>query len=86
MFSIQKEIDEFWDNCVKHTNELGDKVIWSNRLEIEALITFFINKQKQQWIDNVCEFFYDELNNGNIDCSDIECFIKKFKKIIINHG
>lgn len=38
---LEKEIDRFWDSCVKHKNERGGNVIWSNKIEIKVLARHF---------------------------------------------
>lgn len=38
---LEKEIDRFWDSCIKHKNERGGNVIWSNKIEIEVLARHF---------------------------------------------
>ena len=38
---LEMEIDRFWDSCIKHKNERGGNVIWSNKIEIEALARYF---------------------------------------------
>lgn len=38
--------------------------------------------QKEQLMKKTCEFLYDQLNNGDMECGDIEKFIEKFKNII----
>lgn len=38
---LEKEIDRFWDSCIKHKDERGGNVIWCNKLEIEALARYF---------------------------------------------
>lgn len=38
---LEKEIDRFWDSCIKHKNERGGNVIWCNKIEIEALARYF---------------------------------------------
>ncbi len=38
---LEKEIDRFWDSCIKHKNENGGNVIWSNKIEIEVLARHF---------------------------------------------
>jgi hypothetical protein len=38
---LEEEINNFWDSCIKHKNERGDNVIWSNKLEIEVLARHF---------------------------------------------
>lgn len=48
---LEKEIDCFWDSCIKHKNERGGNVIWSNKLEIEALFRYVFElglKSKQK--------------------------------------
>ena len=37
---LEKEIDHFWDSCIKHKNERGGNVIWCNKIEIEALFRY----------------------------------------------
>lgn len=38
---LDEEVDRFWDSCIKHENEIGGNVIWSNKIEIEALARHF---------------------------------------------
>lgn len=38
---LEKEIDRFWDSCIKHKNERGGNVIWSNKIEIKVLARHF---------------------------------------------
>lgn len=38
---LEKEIDRFWDSCIKHKNERDGNVIWSNKIEIEVLARHF---------------------------------------------
>ena len=38
---LEKKIDRFWDSCIKHKNERGGNVIWSNKIEIEVLARNF---------------------------------------------
>lgn len=38
---LDEEINRFWDSCIKHKNERGGNVIWSNKIEIEALARYF---------------------------------------------
>ena len=38
---LEEEINRFWDSCIKHKNERGGNVIWSNKLEVEVLIRHF---------------------------------------------
>lgn len=48
---LEKEIDRFWDSCIKHKNERGGNVIWSNKLEIEVLFRYVFElglKSKQK--------------------------------------
>lgn len=40
---LEKEIDRFWDSCIKHKNERGGNVIWSNKLEVEVLARHFFD-------------------------------------------
>lgn len=48
--NLDEAINRFWDSCIKHKNERGGNVIWSNKLEIEVLARYFyelgINKAK----------------------------------------
>lgn len=39
--NLEEEINRFWDSCIKHKNERGGNVIWSNKLEIEVLARHF---------------------------------------------
>lgn len=41
---LDEEINRFWDSCIKHKNEKGGNVIWSNKLEIEALVRHFYDR------------------------------------------
>lgn len=47
---LEEEINRFWDSCIKHKNEMGGNVIWSNKLEVEVLARHFyelgLNKSK----------------------------------------
>lgn len=49
---LEKEIDRFWDSCIKHKNERGGNVIWSSKLEIEVLASHFyelgVNAKKEK--------------------------------------
>ena len=49
---LEKEIDRFWDSCIKHKNERGGNVIWSNKIEIEVLARHFyelgLNARKEE--------------------------------------
>ena len=49
---LEKEIDSFWDSCIKHKNERGGNVIWSNKIEIEVLARRFyelgLNARKEE--------------------------------------
>ena len=49
---LEKEIDHFWDSCIKHKNERGGNVIWSNKIEIEVLARHFyelgLNARKEK--------------------------------------
>lgn len=38
---LEKEINRFWDSCTKHKNEIGNNVIWSNKLEVKVLARHF---------------------------------------------
>ena len=38
---LEEEINRFWDSCIKHKNERGGNVIWSNKLEVEVLARHF---------------------------------------------
>lgn len=40
---LDEEINRFWDSCIKHKNERGGNVIWSNKLEVEVLANYFFN-------------------------------------------
>lgn len=42
----------------------------------------FVNWQKEQLMNKTLEFFYDQLNDGDMECGDIEKFIEKFKNKI----
>lgn len=42
----------------------------------------FAEWQKEQLMKKTCEFLYDQLNNGDMECGDIEKFIEKFKNKI----
>ena len=49
---LEEEINRFWDSCIKHKNERGGNVIWSNKLEVEALAHHFyelgLNARKEK--------------------------------------
>lgn len=49
---LEKEIDRFWDSCIKHKNERGGNVIWSNKLEVKVLARHFfdmgLNARKEE--------------------------------------
>ena len=38
---LEEEINRFWNSCIKHKNERGGNVIWSNKLEVEVLARYF---------------------------------------------
>lgn len=38
---------------------------------------------KEQITDKACEFFYNKLNGGDMECGDIEKFIEDFKNAVI---
>lgn len=38
---LDEEINRFWDSCIKHKNERGGNVIWSNKIEVEVLARHF---------------------------------------------
>lgn len=38
---LEEEINRFWDSCIKHKNERGGNVIWSNKIEVEVLARHF---------------------------------------------
>lgn len=42
----------------------------------------FVNWQKELLMNKTLEFFYDQLNNGDMECGDIEKFIENFKNKI----
>lgn len=49
---LDEGINRFWDSCIKHKNERGGNVIWSNKIEVGALARHFyelgLNARKEE--------------------------------------
>ena len=60
-------------------SEEYDKAVGSGS---SLIARHFAQWQKEQLMKKTCEFLYDQLNNGDMECGDIEKFIEKFKNKI----
>lgn len=64
--NLEKEINSFWDSCIKHKNERGGNVIWSNKIEVEVLARHFYELGKNTKCESVK------------DCQDLEAAAEKY--------
>lgn len=63
---MEKEINRFWDSCIKHKNERGGNVIWSNKLEVEVLARHF-NELGNRALEEAARHVYESWMGGTMD-------------------
>lgn len=77
---LEAEIDEFFSNSDYFKSSFNCSTGALKPLHDAAL--HFAQWQKEQLMKKTCEFLYDQLNNGDMECGDIEKFIENYRNRI----